>query len=247
MPRSTRHPQLPTGTEVAAYRTHEEAAAAVEKLAENQFPLASVTIVGSNLHLVERVLERLTPARVARAGATQGLTWGLLMALFSILFYPQAATVIPVVLIVVGVLIGMLFTMLSWAVSRHRGTYAAESSLVASRYAVLVSEMPDKAFALLTGTPGNLAATPRRPVRRDFTQAVPSPVLVHENREEWNRVAENPALDAEKYRSDKPSEYGSRPDEKPRFGVRVSEEERARLRQEPEEKRDQAPSGDASH
>ena len=131
MPRnivSSRSPQMPVGTEVAAFRTHAEATAAVEKLSEEQFPLTSVTIVGSDLHMAEQILGRMTPARVALTGATQGLTWGLLMALFSLLLYPQAGAIIPAILIVVGILLGVFITMISWALRKNRGSFAAQST-----------------------------------------------------------------------------------------------------------------------
>ncbi len=223
---SKRSPQMPVGTEVAAFRTHEEATKAVEKLAEEQFPLPSVTIVGSDLHLAERIIGRMTPAKVAMAGATQGLTWGLMMAVFSILFYPQANAALPVVLIVTGILIGVLVTTVAWALSKSRGSFAVQTSMVASRYAVLVSEMPDKAFTLLAHQPGNLAASPRRPVRRSepvHTREVDSYSAETEKigeDERWTAVAvEEEVVSA----PSKPTEYGSRPDEAPRFGVRLSD------------------------
>lgn len=253
---SSRHPQMPQGTEIAAFKTHEEASDAVEVLAENQFPLTTVTIVGSDLHLAEKIVGRLTPARVALTGATQGLTWGLMMAVFSILFYPQAAALIPVVLIVVGVLLGMVINTAAWAMSAKRGKFAAQSSLVASRYAILVTEMPDRAFNLLSRLPGNLTAGPRRPVRRDAERvrapggeaaasglAAPTSRDVASSSSDPGTLA--PGSRAEGYapqsvaeKSSEPSgptEYGSRPDEQPRFGVRLSPDQRPSQEAEPKE------------
>lgn len=228
MPRnivSSRSPQMPVGTEVAAFRTHAEATAAVEKLSEEQFPLTSVTIVGSDLHMAEQILGRMTPARVALTGATQGLTWGLLMALFSLLLYPQAGAIIPAILIVVGILLGVFITMISWALRKNRGSFAAQSTLVASRYAVLVSEMPDRAFTLLSGIPGNLTSSPRRPVRReDYPrhQVVATPQEPTPGDPRWSQVSpEVPAQQDPQVGPLKPTEYGSRRDEVPRFGVRL--------------------------
>ncbi len=243
---SNRHPQMPQGTEVAAFKTHEEASDAVEVLAENDFPLSAVTIVGSGLHLAEKIVGRLTPARVALTGATQGLTWGLMMAVFSILFYPQAAALIPVVLIVVGVLLGVVINTAAWAMNAKRGKFAAQSSLVASRYAILVTEMPDRAFNMLARVQGNLTAAPRRPVRREpehATQATASPASSPTG-SAWGRVTTaaseeegSAGVPADRYSppltpeagaaasegaARKPTEYGSRADEQPRFGVRLS-------------------------
>ncbi len=249
-----RHPEMPSGTEVAAFRTHQEASAAVEKLADNQFPINTVTIVGSDLHMAEKVLTKLTPAKVALTGATQGLTWGLFMAIFVILFYPQAVAFVPMIAIVVGVLLGMLLSTAAWALNKNRGTFAAQSSLVATRYAILVTEMPDRAFNILAGMPGNMSSQPRRPVRRepartythggaDFsapaqsTRSTPVSSSVRgegdgdEDGTRWDSVAGQPrqTADTPAERGErKPTEYGSRPDEVPRFGVRISDAERER-------------------
>lgn len=249
---SVKHPQMPSGTEVAAFRTHEEASAAVERLAENQFPITTVTIVGSDLHMTEKVLTKLTPAKVALTGATQGLTWGLFMAIFSILFYPQAAAIVPLIAIVVGILLGMLLSTTSWALSKSRGSFAAQSGLVATRYAILVTEMPDRAFTILSGMPGNLSSQPRRPVRRDHVTAlgspdfsappVPEPTAGEERvvaAPRWDNVSHAPNAtesapvqqgQTNEGAETKPTEYGSRPDEAPRFGVRVSDVERERMK-----------------
>ena len=213
-------PQMPQGVEVAAFRSHKEATAAVERLAENQFPLASVTIVGSDLHLAEKVLGRLTPAKIALSGATQGLTWGLMMAVFSILFYPQSGALIPLVMMSMGVLLGVLIATISWAVRKDRSSFAATSTMVASRYAILVGEMADRAFTLLAHMPGNLIHEPRRPVRRE---APPAPKSTSD--QEWTAVSVEVEEQPQTSSPASPSEYGSRPDEKPRFGVRLSDRE----------------------
>lgn len=214
MPRnimSQRSPQMPSGTEVAAFRTHEEATAAVERLADEGFPLPAVTIVGSDLHLAERIMGKMTPAKVAISGAAQGLTWGLMMAIFSILFYPGANFIIPLILVCAGVLIGMIISTVAWAMSKSRGNFAVQSTMVATRYAVLVAEMPDRAFRLLSGMPGNLTGQPRRPSRRDEPSA--SGIQVELKADE----ASTQTVDR------RPTEYGSRKDEAPRFGVRLAD------------------------
>lgn len=107
---------------------------------------------------------------------------------------------------------GMIITTVVWALSKSRGNFAVQSSMVATRYTVLVSEMPDRAFKLLTGMAGNLTGQPRRPARRD------EPALTHQQgRGGRERSATAPASEAG------PTEYGSRPDEVPRFGVRLSD------------------------
>lgn len=188
-----RYATMPTGTEVASYRTYEEAAAAVDVLVAADFPVASVDIVGSDLHMVESVLGKLTPARVAASGAGRGLTWGLLLAMMTMLMAPGSPVIIPMLAIVMGIVAGIVISVISWSANRGGRNFSARAQLVAGRYAILVSEQTDQAFRLLQRTEGNLGQQPKRRVRT--TQASP----------------------------DRPTEFGSRPDEQPKFGVRLSD------------------------
>src|SRR5690625_5951628 len=70
-------PILPRGEELAAFETYLEAQRAVDFLSDKEFPVQHVTIVGSDLRMVERVTGRLTYARVALAGALSGALFGL--------------------------------------------------------------------------------------------------------------------------------------------------------------------------
>ena len=65
-------PTPPTGFAVAAYPTYASAQAAVEQLIKHDFSIQDVTIVGSDLQLVERVTGRLTAGKLAAAGAASG-------------------------------------------------------------------------------------------------------------------------------------------------------------------------------
>lgn len=160
------YPSMPNGTEVAAYRSYEEAVAAVERLSADDFPLNAVTIVGSDLHMVETILGKLTPGRVALSGATQGLTWGLLMGLFSIMLFKDASVFIPIIAMLAGIFGGILLAVLGWSTTSKRRDFAARSQMVATRYALLVSEQTDKAFHILQSSEGNLARRPKTRVRR---------------------------------------------------------------------------------
>ena len=55
-----------------SYATYEEAQRAVDHLADSDFPVRDVTIVGVDLMLVERVIGRLTWGRVLASGAASG-------------------------------------------------------------------------------------------------------------------------------------------------------------------------------
>ena len=46
-------PKMPTGTEVASYQTYAQARAAVDFLSDSGFDVSSITIVGTDLHMVD--------------------------------------------------------------------------------------------------------------------------------------------------------------------------------------------------
>src|SRR3979409_2292355 len=90
-------PTPPTGWPIGSYATYAEAQLAWGHLADNQFPVAEVTIVGVDLMLVERVLRRLTWGRVIGQGAASGAWFGLFVGVLLSLFSSQAgAGIIPI-------------------------------------------------------------------------------------------------------------------------------------------------------
>jgi hypothetical protein len=82
---------------VATYETREDAQAAVDRLANREFPIEQLDIVGSDIKLVERVTGRLTRGRLARAGAASGVWTGLLAGLLFSLFAPGGAALAIIV------------------------------------------------------------------------------------------------------------------------------------------------------
>lgn len=162
--RSPRIPSLPTppsGEEVATYRTYAEAQRAVDHLADSSFPVRLVTIVGTDLRMVERITGRLSYARVAMAGAATGAWFGLFVGLLLGLFSTSglAATVLPALLI--GAAFGLLFGVVSYAATGGRRDFTSSSQVVAGSYAVLC-EGPEaaRARAMLAELPP--AAPPAR-------------------------------------------------------------------------------------
>lgn len=151
-----RVPTLPRGVEIAAYDSYLEAQKAVDFLADNQFPVQHVTIMGTDLRMVERVTGPLSYPRVAMAGAASGAWFGLFVGLLLSLFASgtsMAETVLPALLIGAG--FGMLFGVISYAFTGGRRDFTSTSQIVASRYAVLcVNEYAEQARQLLSRLPG---------------------------------------------------------------------------------------------
>ncbi|WP_206222278.1 general stress protein [Schaalia sp. ZJ1691] len=157
-------PTMPSGTEVASYKTYAEAQGGVDFLSDQMFDVKSITIVGTDLHMVERVTGRLTMARSALSGATTGVLWGALMGMM-VSFSTQSTGASLWILIGMlgGALVGTLMSAIGYAMSGGRRDFTSHSQVVASRYAVLASAEIDKAFELLQKTPGNMMRPKRAP------------------------------------------------------------------------------------
>ena len=158
--RVPRVPTLPQGETVASYGTYLDAQKAVDHLADNQFPVQHVTIVGSDLRSVERVLRRLSYPSVAIGGFASGAWFGLFVGLILTLFSSSAlGLMIPAVLF--GGAFGLLFSVITFAFSRGRRDFTSSSQIVASTYSVLcASEHAAKARQLLAAVGGVVSGWP---------------------------------------------------------------------------------------
>ncbi|MGD9529082.1 general stress protein [Pseudonocardia sp.] len=131
-------PTPPTGWPVGSYATYAEAQRAVDYLADEDFPVRDVTIVGVDLMLVERVIGRLTWGRVLMSGAASGAWLGLFVGLVMALVSPGASSVAAILVpLAIGVLFGMVFAAVGYGTSRGRRDFTSASQMVAGRYDVL--------------------------------------------------------------------------------------------------------------
>ena len=74
-------PTPPSGWPIGSYPTYAEAQRAVDYLSDEQFSVQDVTIVGVDLMQVERVLGRLTWAKVIGGGVVSGAWLGVFLGL----------------------------------------------------------------------------------------------------------------------------------------------------------------------
>ena len=175
-----RVPTPPRGDEVAAYDTYLEAQHAVDYLSDQKFPVENVTIVGTELKMVERVTGRLTYGRVALAGALSGAWFGFFVGLLLTFFGGPEAGGVLFVGIALGAGFGLLFSVLSYAFTGGRRDFTSSSQIVASSYAILcVTEQAGEARSLLMKSPAGLGKG-RSPVGAAATApaaGVPAPSL----------------------------------------------------------------------
>lgn len=147
-------PTLPKGEQIAAYDTYLEAQRAVDHLSDKEFAVHHVTIVGTDLRMVERVTGRLTYSRVAVAGLASGAWFGLFVGLLLSLF-SQAGSVPPLVpAIAIGAAFGILFSVISYAFTRGKRDFTSSSQIVAGTYALLCAGAEAHAARALLSAPG---------------------------------------------------------------------------------------------
>jgi hypothetical protein len=134
---TTRLPTLPDGWPVSSYDTYKEAQQAVDHLADNDFPVRGVTIVGIDPVLVERVDAHLTWRRVLATGAVSGAWLGLFVGLLLSLFTAGAGLPPIMIGLVSGVVFGLASAAVRYASARGQRNFVSHSQLVAHRYDVL--------------------------------------------------------------------------------------------------------------
>lgn len=154
MPRQNVAPKLPTlprGDLIASYSTYLEAQKAVEALSSAGFAVQHVTIVGTDLKMVERVTGRLTYSRVAAAGLASGAWFGLFVGLVLSLFGGGTGTPMPIFVAVgIGAGFGLLFSVLSYSMTRGKRDFTSASQIVATSYGLLcASERAGEAVRIL--------------------------------------------------------------------------------------------------
>ena len=134
---ASRLPTLPDGWPVGSYDTYKEAQRAVDHLADSEFPVQGLTIVGIDPMLVERVDARLTWQRVLAGGAASGAWLGLFVGLLLSLF-TNGAGLLPLVMgLGAGVLFGLASSAVRYASTRGQRDFVSHSQLVARRYDLL--------------------------------------------------------------------------------------------------------------
>ncbi|MCL2652482.1 MAG: hypothetical protein FWD63_01665 [Propionibacteriaceae bacterium] len=162
---------------VAVYDTYEDAQKAVDYLADHQFPVERLVIVGTDLKSVERVTGRLSWGKVLVSGAIGGIMWGLALAVLLWIFVPGHPIVSYVVWgLVFGVVYGVLASAVQHAMTRGQRDFSSQTAVVATRYEILgESDVFEKARSLLGENPlawrAPTGTTAMQPVVKDVPKA----------------------------------------------------------------------------
>ncbi|MFF3065105.1 general stress protein [Oerskovia sp. NPDC057915] len=154
-------PTPPSGEQVASYATYLEAQKAVDYLSDNKFAVEYVTIVGTDLRMVERVMGRLTYGRVALAGLASGAWFGLFVGLLLYMFNSGGGLMLAAIGLGAG--FGLLFSVLSYSLTGGKRDFTSSSQIVASSYSLLcLAERAGDARRLLSQMPDGAAAIARQ-------------------------------------------------------------------------------------
>ncbi|NYD76788.1 general stress protein [Arthrobacter cupressi] len=149
---------VPQGDTVGSYTSYLDAQKAVDYLADQQFPVQHVSIVGNDLKMVERVTGRLSYPRVALSGALSGMWFGLFVGVMLSFFSPTGGAFSIITSVLMGAAFFMLFGIVTYAMQRGKRDFTSTSQVVASNYDVIVAfEAAQEARRLLHQLPMNPA------------------------------------------------------------------------------------------
>src|SRR4051812_48688191 len=151
---------LPQGQLIGNYRSYLDAQKVVDYLADQNFPVQHVSIIGNDLKTVERVTGRLSYPRVALSGAATGAWFGLFVGLLLMLFgnTPNYGPVLSAM--AMGAAFWMLFGIISYATQRGKRDFTSTNQVIATSYDVVVaSEVANEAHRLAAQLP--MAGTAR--------------------------------------------------------------------------------------
>jgi len=130
-------PTLPRGDVLGTFDSYPDAQRVVAQLAEADFPVAKISIVGNDLKTVERVTGKMTYGRAAIAGALSGLWLGIFFGIVLTLFSPSAGGLILAAAII-GAAFGMLYGIVSFAITKRQRDFTSVHQVLATNYQIVV-------------------------------------------------------------------------------------------------------------
>ena len=227
---------MPQGVTVGSYNSYLDAQKAVDYLADQQFPVQYVSIVGNDLKLVERVTGRLSYPRVAMSGLLSGVWFGLFIGLLLSLFSPGGAFSV-VTSVLMGAAFFALFGIVSYAMQRGKRDFTSTSQVLASSYDVIVApEVAGEASRMLLQLPmrandGGAHPYSQQPGQQGGQQPGHGQPQEPQRPEGWGnpygqRSGDVPAQQSQAPEQQAPStvssDYRDLPDGRPQYGVRLN-------------------------
>jgi hypothetical protein len=145
------NPEIPRGFPIGTYPTYLKAQEAVDYLSDHEFPVEHVSIVGSDLRLVEDVTGRLTRSKVVSATAATGATWGLFMGALLVIFSEDVSVLVLLVAAAVGAGFGALSGWMAYSATGGKRDFTSNTGVVATSYEVVCDPQVAEDAANLLG------------------------------------------------------------------------------------------------
>ena len=136
--RNTPAQSVPRGDILQSVDTYPEAQSIVNRLTHAGYPVANIAIVGRDLVTVERVLGRMTYAKVALKGALNGAWFGLFIGFLMGVTATGAETVYVPATMAIGAGVGMLVNLVIYSLRRKRQDFSSVQQVIASVYDIIV-------------------------------------------------------------------------------------------------------------
>ena len=145
---------------IGVYTTYGDAQKAVDSLADQNFPVGNLAIVGTDLKLIERVTGRKTWGTVLTQGVSSGLSTALMVALIMWFITPERSVVsIFAMALLVGIGIGVAFAAIGHLASKGQRDFTSVSQTIPSKFEILCEhKVAADARALLSKGPDARAA-----------------------------------------------------------------------------------------
>jgi hypothetical protein len=124
---------------LGVYDDYPRAQKAVDYLADHEFPVQNVAIVGTELKSIERVTGRLTRGKVALAGAVSGLWIGLFVGIAFAIFSNNGQVGFLITTPLLGALFMLVWSQIGFSAATQGGRrdFSSVSQVVATKYEVL--------------------------------------------------------------------------------------------------------------
>ena len=139
---------------VASYEAYADAERAVDRLADHDFPVERVAIIGQDLQTVEQVTGKLDyPSaawRGAMSGAVPGALLGWIFGLFNWADPLVSALLLALYGLLIGAVIGAVIAVIVYALQGGRRDFASVTVVGPRRFELVVDdEVADRAARLL--------------------------------------------------------------------------------------------------
>lgn len=152
---------LPRGEVIGRYGTYADAQKAVDHLADEQFEVDRIAIVGNDLKSVEQVTGRLSYPKVAGQGALNGMVFGAFLGMILSLLGGEQWLSTLLVSVLMGGAFWMLLATITYAMQRGKRDFTSTNQIVATSYDVVAApEVAQRAQQVLQGLRG-LQSLPR--------------------------------------------------------------------------------------